>query len=96
MKRILLTALLIVTANTVAATSLSIGHNKKLPTPYELITKGTILNKTDLIEGNMAYFIAWDKTDDIYYCILRGTFTEFLSSMAKCRLAMQQSEGKVK
>lgn len=96
MKRILLTALLIVTANTVAALQLSIQHNKDLPTPYELITKGKMLDKTDLVEGNMAYFIAWDKTDDIYYCVLRGTFNEMLSTWARCRLAVQQSEGKVK
>ena len=67
MKRLILTALLVVTANTVSATSLSIKHNKKLPTPYELITKGTILNKTDIKQGQM-YFIAWDKTEDIYWC----------------------------
>ena len=96
MKHILLTISLILFANTVAATSLSIKHNKKLPTPHDLITKGTILDKTDLIEGNMAYFIAWDKTDDIYYCVLRGTFNEMLSTWARCRLAVQQSEGKVK
>ena len=68
MKRLLLTALLIVTANTVAATSLSIKHNKKLPTPYELITKGKILEKFTDKEGNPSYYIAWDKTDDLYTC----------------------------
>ena len=48
MTRLILTALLVVVANTVAATSLSIKHNKKLPTPYELITKGKILEKTEI------------------------------------------------
>ena len=96
MKRILLTALVIVTANTVAATSLSIKHNKKLPTPYELITKGKVLEKFTDKQGNPSYYIAWDKTDDIYYCVLRGTFNEMLSTWARCRLAVQQSEGKVK
>ena len=71
MKRLLLTALLIVTANTVAATSLSINHNKKLPTPYELITKGNILDKQyDAKLETLDYFIAWDKTDDIYTCVI--------------------------
>ena len=70
MKRILLTALLIVTANTVAATTLSIKHNKKLPTPYELITKGNILDKYKDEWDNVSYWIAWDKTDDIYFCSL--------------------------
>ena len=70
MKRLLLTALLIVTANTVAATSLSIKHNKKLPTPYELITKGTILHKYIEKDGSPTHYIAWDKTDDIYRCVI--------------------------
>ena len=68
MKRLILTALLIVTANTVAATSLSIKHNKDLPTPYELITKGTILHKYTEDDGDPTYYIAWDKTDDLYTC----------------------------
>ena len=85
MKRILLTALLIVTANTVAATSLSIKHNKKLPTPYELITKGKILEKFTDKEGNPSYYIAWDKTDDIYLCGL------YMFSSA-CFLMQQQTE----
>ena len=92
MKRLLLTALLIVTANTVAAKTLSIKHNKDLPTPYDLITKGTILNKTELIQGKMGYFIAWDKTDDIYWCLLRGIIDKELNSYAACRMAIQQSE----
>ena len=84
MKRILLTALLIVTANTVAATSLSIKHNKKLPTPYELITKGKILEKFTDKEGNPSYYIAWDKTDDIYLC---GLYT----FSAQCILMKQRT-----
>ena len=70
MNRLILTALLIVTANTVAATSLSIKHNKKLPTPYELITKGTILHKYIEKDGSPTHYIAWDKTDDIYTCVI--------------------------
>ena len=70
MNRLILTALLIVTANTVAATSLSIKHNKKLPTPYELITKGTILHKYIEKDGGPTHYIAWDKTDDIYTCVI--------------------------
>ena len=96
MKRLLLTALLIVTANTVAATSLSIKHNKKLPTPHDLITKGTILDNTDLIEGNMAYFIAWDKTDDIYYCVLKGYLYSDTNTTVTCRLATQATHSPVK
>jgi len=86
MKRILLTALLIVTANTVAAaTNLSPDHNKKLPTPYELITKGEILEKFKDDGGNPSYYIAWDKTDDLYMCVLA-----VLSSA--CFLMQQQTE----
>ena len=102
MNRILLTALLIVTANTVAATSLSIKHNKKLPTPYELITKGRILDKSalDLNKnygfGTMRYFIAWDKTDDIYWCYLYGTVNLDANAQVKCRLATQETQSTVK
>ena len=85
MKRILLTALLIVTANTVAATNLSPDHNKKLPTPYELITKGKILEKFTDKQGNPSYYIAWDKTDDIYMCFL-AVFS------SGCFLMQQQTE----
>ena len=71
MKRILLTALLIVTANAVAAaTKLSPQHNKQLPTPYELITKGVILEKFTDDQGHPSYYILWDKTDDFYECVL--------------------------
>ena len=55
----------------VSATSLSIQHNKKLPTPYELITKGKILHKYIEADGKPTYHIAWDKTDDIYMCNIR-------------------------
>ena len=69
MKHILLTISLILFADTVAATSLSIKHNKKLPTPYELITKGKILDKFNAEKNSgLIYWIAWDKTDDINYC----------------------------
>ena len=45
MKNLMLIISLILVANTVAATSLSIKRNKDLPTPYELITQGTMLDK---------------------------------------------------
>ena len=54
----------------VSATSLSIQHNKKLPTPYELITKGTILHKYIEKDGQPTHYLAWDKTDDIYTCVI--------------------------
>ena len=54
----------------VSATSLSIKHNKKLPTPYELITKGKILDQQSAKGGTVIYYIAWDKTDDIYTCVI--------------------------
>ena len=84
MKRILLTALLIVTANTVAATNLSPQHNKKLPTPYELITKGEIIHKYSNDSGDPVYYIAWDKTDDIYSC-------GFMVFKAACYLIEQET-----
>ena len=68
MKRQLLTALLIVTANTASSLELSIKHNKNLTTPYELITKGKILEKAMLEKSGFRYWIVWDKTDDIYNC----------------------------
>ena len=53
----------------VSATSLSIKHNKKLPTPHDLITKGKILEKWMPQKGDgFRYWIAWDKTDDIFLC----------------------------
>ena len=85
MKRLILTALLMVAAYTVAATSLSIKHNKKLSTPYELITKGKVLEKFTDDDGNPSYYIAWDKTDDIYLC---GLYT----FAAGCFLMQQQTE----
>ena len=98
MKKILLTALLIVAANTVAAKTLTIKHDNKLPTPHDLITKGTILDKTALAVdtnygyGTMRYFIAWDKTDDIYWCSLYGTFGVNANTTVRCHLATQQIE----
>ena len=47
MKRLILTVLLIGTANTVAATSLSIKHNKDLPSPYQLLVKGKMLERVE-------------------------------------------------
>ena len=91
MKRILLTALLIVTANIVAATSLSIKHNKKLPTPYELITKGKILDQQSAKGGTVIYYIAWDKTDDIYRCGLYWDTGDQLS-VAKCYVSIQETK----
>ena len=88
MKRILLTALLIVTANTASALQLSIKHNKDLPTPHELITKGTILDKHPIKQGAMAYFVAWDKTDDIYWCYLSGRDRAYV----QCQLAIQETK----
>ena len=87
MKRLILTALLIVTANIASALQLSIKHNKDLPTPHELITKGTILDKHPIKQGQMAYFVAWDKTDDIYWCVLDGRDLPFVL----CRLAIQET-----
>ena len=100
MKRIFITALLIVAANTASALQLSIKHNKDLPTPYELITKGKILEKTQIdrkvVASTMAYFIAWDKTDDIYWCVVLGTLNEAMDGYATCRLLVQETEGTVK
>ena len=88
MKRILLTALLIVTANIASALQLAINHNKDLPTPHELITKGTILDKHPIKQGAMAYFVAWDKTDDIYWCYLSGRDSAYV----QCKLAIQETK----
>ena len=71
MKRLILTALLIVTANTVASATISTQHDKNLPTPHDLITKGKILDKTNLVQGTMQYWIAWDKTDDMFFCFFQ-------------------------
>ena len=89
MKRILLTALLIVTANTASALQLSIKHNKDLPTPYELITKGKILDKEKLKTG-VTYIIDWDNTDDIYRCAVFYD-TSAKVQRARCFLAIQET-----
>ena len=69
MKHLILPILLILFANTVSAIELSVKHKKDLPTPYELMAKGKILEKKTPEKGfGFAYWIAWDKTDDIYYC----------------------------
>ena len=87
-KNLMLIISLILVANTVAATSLSIKRNKDLPTPYELITKGTILDKHPIKQGAMAYFVAWDKTDDIYWCYLSGRDRAYV----QCQLAIQETK----
>ena len=83
MKRLILTALLIVTANTASALQLSIKHNKDLPTPWQLMSKGKIIDKRQT-EKNSAfvYYIAWDKTDDFYSCVISLKKTQ-------CRLTDQ-------
>ena len=95
MKHILLTISLILFANTVAATSLSIKHNKDLPTPYELITKGTILDKFKAEKSSaLKYWIAWDKTDDIYFCHLSTRISErvrYADSTSECYLTIQET-----
>ena len=75
----------------VSVTSLSIQHNKKLPTPYELITKGTILHKYIEADGKPTYHIAWDKTDDIYRCGLYWDTGDQLS-VAKCYVSIQETK----
>ena len=44
-----------VSAFAIAATPMSIKHNQKLSTPYELITKGTILHKHIEDDGEPLY-----------------------------------------
>ena len=95
MKHIILTISLILVANTVAATSLSIKHNKDLPTPYELVTKGTILDKFKAEKSSaLIYWIAWDKTDDIYLCHLSTRISErvrYADSTSECYLTIQET-----
>ena len=92
MKRILLTALLIVTANSVVGKTLSIRHNKDLPTPWQLMSKGKIIDQRQT-EKNSAfiYYIAWDKTDDIYRCGLYWDTGDQLS-VAKCYVSIQETK----
>ena len=95
MKHFIFTISLILFANTVAATSLSIKHNKDLPTPYELITKGKILDKFNAEKNSgLIYWIAWDKTDDIYFCHLSTRITErirYAESTSDCYLTIQET-----
>ena len=83
MRRILLTALLIVTANTASALQLSIKHDKDLPTPWQLMSKVKIIDQRKSEKSNsFIYYIAWDKTDDFYVCGLTTVG-------ANCRLIEQ-------
>ena len=85
MKRILLTALLMVAANTVVGKTLSIKHNKDLPTPWQLMSKGKIIDQRQTEKNNaFIYYIAWDKTDDFYSCVIAPKATV-------CRLLEQAS-----
>lgn len=43
----------------------------------------------------MAYFIAWDKTDDFYWCVLRGTLDPQRNATVRCRLAIQETQSTV-
>ena len=80
MKRILLTALLIVTA--------SVANAKEPPTAYELITKGEILDKQyDAKRGTLRYYIAWDKTEDIYTCVINRFYAESGKNISSTRCA---------
>lgn len=85
MKRLILTALLIVTA--------SIANAKEPPTAYELITKGKILHKQyDEEWRTLDYFIAWDKTDDIYTCVINRMFENGKNiSSARCARHSQET-----
>ena len=94
-KQILLTISLILFAKTVAASSLSIKHNKDLPTPHDLIAKGKILDKFRSKKGiGLVYWIAWDKTNDIYFCHLSTKITErvrYVDSTSDCYLTIQDT-----
>ena len=85
MKRMLLTALLIVTA--------SLANAEAPPTAYELITKGEILDKQyDAKSGTLDFFIAWDKTKDIYSCVLRrSSLNNTNTSLANCAIHKQKT-----
>ena len=95
MKHIFLTISLILFTNTLAATSLSIKHTKKLPRPHDLITKGKILDKFRSEKGNgLIYWIAWDKTNDIYFCHLSTRINDiirFADSTSDCYLTIQET-----
>jgi hypothetical protein len=94
MKHILITILLILGATAVSAETKEqklqrlldeSDNNKRLPTPYELITKGTVIHKYTVDDGDPVYYIVWDKTDDLYSCRLRF-------NIAKCVLMAQGTE----
>ena len=95
MKHIFLTISLILFTNTISATSLSIKNNRDLPTPHDLIIKGKILDKFRSEKGNgLIYWIAWDKTDDIYFCHLSTRISDrvrYADSTSDCFLTIQQT-----
>ena len=85
MKRILLTALLIVTA--------SLANAEEPPTAYELITKGEILDKQyDAKRGTLRYFIAWDKTEDIYTCVISRMYSQSNKNISGVRCAIHSQK----
>ena len=85
MKRLIVTALLIVTA--------SLANAKEPPTAYELIAKGKILHEHYHEKaGVLRYTIAWDKTDDIYTCSIRRVFDNGKNiSIARCARHSQET-----
>ena len=90
MKRLIITALLMVAANSVAAATLTISHDKKLPTPHDLITKGKILDKQMDDDGTLLYYINWDKTDDFYGCTFFFDHVVRVQRV-RCHLAEQET-----
>ena len=60
MKHILLTISLILGATAVSA--------EEAPTPYELLTEGTVIDRLNFENTFLHIFVAWDKTKDIYRC----------------------------
>ena len=85
MKKLLIITLLIFGASSAVATSLSIKKSKDVPTPYELLTNGKILEKLTLKEAHVAYYIAWGKTKDIYSCVM------VLGKSIKCQRLLAES-----
>lgn len=90
MRYLILTISLILFANTVAAATLTISHDKKLPTPHDLITKGKILDKQMDDDGTLLYYINWDKTDDFYGCTFFFDH-DVRVQRVRCHLAEQET-----